>query len=157
MIILALLFSQIEARLLHSLPPGFSQRFVAKGGVFLFGDGELGAVGQRHLKAADVANVFGVYKIALVAAQKKPSVLLFKRCHRGGYLYLALVGAQNTVLASVSRLYADYGVRQEKVVRPVQPVKVKALAVLFESVFSLLYLVKVFRVYHIVVVLGVQV
>ena len=51
---------------------------IPKSGILLFGDRQLNTVGQRDLEAADIGDVFGVDKIALVTAQKELAVSFFK-------------------------------------------------------------------------------
>ena len=47
--------------------------------VFLFGDRQLGSVGERDLEAADVLDIIGVHQMAVMAAQKQPAILLGER------------------------------------------------------------------------------
>ncbi len=64
---------------LHSSVSDCLHRRRTKGGVFLFGNRQHGAVGQRQLEAADVAQKMRIDQIALVAAQEQVGILLFQR------------------------------------------------------------------------------
>ena len=71
-----------------------------KGGVFFFGDGQRGAVGERDLEPADIPQKVRVDEIALVAAQKQRGISLFQRRHGGHDLRFAGYRVQHAVLAA---------------------------------------------------------
>ena len=133
------------------------ERLCAEGGVFLFRYRQLGAVRERHLESADVADIQGIDKVALVAPQEQMTVMLFQRCDRRRHLDLSAVRDKNAVLCAVRRFDADDGVREDKVIRAVESVKMDPFAAAVQSGLRPVHLMEVVGIDHIVSVLLVRV
>ena len=103
-------------------------RLIAEGGVFLFRDRQLSAVGECDGKTPDASQIVGVDEIALVTAKKQVRVSRGKLRDRRHDLRAAARRVQYAVFAVVRGLDPVNGVRKIEIIRPVDAVKMDALA-----------------------------
>ena len=84
-----------------------------KSGVFFFRDRKFPSIRQGKLKAADGANVTGIYKIAFMAAYEKLRVLFFESSSRDVCPESTIVCVKHGVSAVIDALGIDDGVRDQ--------------------------------------------